>query len=338
MKLGNIELKHGLTVAPMAGISDRSFRRLCMSMGAEYAVSEMVSAKALCYSQISKKPSSEAIKTGALASVFEEDMPLAVQIFGSEPEFIRQAVELILSNDYKGCVSERLPATIDINMGCPVHKVVSNGEGSALMKDPELAGRVVEAAVGAARPYGIPVTAKIRAGWDTDSINAPEVAKIIESAGAALIAVHGRTRSQQYSGHSSNEVIAKVKESVRVPVIGNGDITDGESAKRMLAETGCDGIMIGRAAIGNPFIFAEVLAALEGREYQRPSLDIVIDTALLQLRQMIAEKGERVGVSEARKHLCRYLKGFHGACEARGEINFADTYEEVEAILRRLLD
>lgn len=334
MKIGSTELKHGLFVAPMAGISDRSFRRLCMEKGAEYSVSEMVCAKALCYEQKCKKTDSDAFKTGVLAAVMKEDAPMAIQIFGGEPEFIAEATAMLVDGSYKGCRSDASPAAIDINMGCPVHKIVSNGEGSALMKSPELAGRIVEAAVGAAK--NIPVTVKIRAGWDASSINAVEMAKIIESAGAAAICVHGRTRSQLYSGRSSNEVIAAVKSSVRIPVIGNGDIVDADSAIRMLKETGCDGIMVARGAIGNPFIFSEIRAALEGRGFTPPTLDEVIDTALYQLRCMIEEKGERVGVAESRKHLCKYLKGFSGASEARGRINFANSYGEVEAILHGL--
>lgn len=332
MRIGNIELCHGLVVAPMAGISDKSFRRLCTQMGAEYSVSEMVCAKALVYEQKCRKTDSDAFKTGTLAAVMQDDLPMAIQIFGSEPEFIAEATAMLVDGSYKGCKSDARPSAIDINMGCPVHKIVSNGEGSALMKNPELAGRLVEAAVGAAK--GLPVTVKIRAGWDHSSINAPEMAKILESAGASAICVHGRTRTQQYSGHSDNSVIAAVKSAVSVPVIGNGDVVDGASALRMINETGCDGIMIGRAAIGNPFIFAEVKAALEGREYLPPTLDEVIETALFQLRSMIEDKGERVGIAESRKHLCHYLKGFRGSSEARGRINLANSYEEAEEILR----
>lgn len=332
MRIGNIELCHGLVVAPMAGISDKSFRRLCTQMGAEYSVSEMVCAKALVYEQKCRKTDADAFKTGTLAAVMQDDLPMAIQIFGSEPEFIAEATAMLVDGSYKGCKSDARPSAIDINMGCPVHKIVSNGEGSALMKTPELAGRLVEAAVGAAK--GLPVTAKIRAGWDHSSINAPEMAKILESAGASAICVHGRTRTQQYSGHSDNSVIAAVKAAVRIPVIGNGDVVDGASAIKMINETGCDGIMIGRAAIGNPFIFAEVKAALEGREYVPPTLDEVIETALFQLRSMIEDKGERVGIAESRKHLCHYLKGFRGSSEARGRINLAATYKEAERILR----
>ena len=332
MRIGNILLPHGLIVAPMAGISDKSFRRLCMQMGAEYSVSEMVCAKALVYEQKCRKTDSDAFKTDMLAAVMQDDLPMAIQIFGSEPEFIREATAMLVDGSYKGCKSDARPSAIDINMGCPVHKIVSNGEGSALMKTPELAGKLVEAAVEASG--GIPVTAKIRAGWDHNSINAPEMARILESAGASAICVHGRTRTQQYSGQSDNSVIAAVKAAVKIPVIGNGDVTGGEAALRMISETECDGIMIGRAAIGDPFIFAEVKAALEGRDYTPPTLDEVIETALFQLRSMIEDKGERVGIAESRKHLCRYLKGFRGSSEARGRINLANTYEEAEEILR----
>jgi nifR3 family TIM-barrel protein len=335
MNIGKTELKHGLMVAPMAGIGDRSFRRLCMAMGAEYSVSEMVSAKALCYEQHYNKTNEELYKTAALSAVYAEDMPMAIQLFGCEPEFIAGAVGLLVDRSYKCCKSTTLPAAIDINMGCPVHKIVGNGEGSALMKDPELAGRVAEAAVSAAK--GLPVTVKIRAGWDFNSINAPEVAKILESAGVSVICVHGRTRSQLYSGHSSNEVIARVKDAVKIPVVGNGDIVDGESAIRMIKETNCDGIMIGRAAIGNPFIFSEVLAALRGEEYQKPSFDVIASVALGQVKSMIEEKGERVGISEARKHLCRYLRGVSGASEARGKVNSAESYDEIKEILFSLI-
>ena len=332
MRIGEIVLRHGLMVAPMAGISDKSFRRLCMQMGAEYSVSEMVCAKALVYEQKCKKNDADAFKTGTLAAVMQEDLPMAIQIFGSEPEFIAEATAMLVEGSYKGCKSDARPSAIDINMGCPVHKIVSNGEGSALMKNPELAGRIVEAAVGAAG--GLPVTVKIRAGWDASSVNAPETARILESAGASAICVHGRTRSQLYSGHSDNSVIAAVKDAVSVPVVGNGDITDGASAIKMMNETKCDGIMIGRAAIGNPFLFAEVRAALEGKEYTHPTPDEIVATALLQVRSMIEEKGERIGIAESRKHLCRYLKGFRGSSEARGRVNLAMSYEEIEEILQ----
>ena len=329
--------KKWLVVAPMAGISDRTFRHLCMDHGADYSVSEMVSAKALVYEQRIKKTDAEHFKTGTLAAVFEEDLPLAVQLFGGEPEFIEEAARLISTNSYKSCKSNALPSAIDINMGCPVHKIVANGEGSALMKTPDLAGRVTEAAVRGAKDAGIPVTVKIRAGWDKESVNAVEVAKILESAGASAITVHGRTRSQMYSGESDNEIIAKVKAAVKIPVIGNGDVTSGESALKMIKETSCDGIMIGRGAIGNPWIFEEIRAAIRGEQFTSPTKEKVIDTALLEVRGMIDEKGERVGIAEAKKHLCKYVKGFRGATEVRGKLNLALSYDEIADLLFTLL-
>ena len=336
LNIGKLSFEHGLVAAPMAGISDRTFRRLCMVHGAEFSVSEMVCAKALVYEQKIKKTSAEYFKTGVLASVMKEDLPMSVQIFGSEPEFIEEATRLICTNSYKSCRSDALPSVIDINMGCPVHKIVSNGEGSALMKDPELAGRVAEAAIRGAG--GIPVTAKIRAGWDKNSINAVKVARVLESAGVAAITVHGRTRSMLYSGESDNGIIAEVKASVKIPVIGNGDITDGASALQMIKETNCDGIMIGRGAIGNPWIFEEVRAAIKGENFTPPTKEEVIDTALLQVRGMIEEKGEKIGLAESKKHLCRYTKGFRGSSDVRGRLNLALTYEEIEALLNSLLE
>lgn len=334
LTIGKHNLRHGLLLAPMAGITDVTFRRVCREMGAEYTVSEMVCAKALCFEQKSKKEGAE--KSGVLARVTADDYPMAVQIFGSEPEYIAEATRLIVTGEYKGCESELPPAAIDINMGCPVHKIVSNREGSALMREPTLAGRVIVAAVKAAGD--IPVTVKIRAGWDHESVNAVEIARIAEEAGAAAICVHGRTRSQMYSGLADREIISRVKSAVSVPVIGNGDITDARSAKDMLERTGCDGIMIGRGAMGNPWIFAEISAALEGRDFIPPRKDEIIETALYQLRGMIKDKGERIGVAESRKHLCKYLRGFSGASEARGRLNFAEDYSGMKEILTSLLD
>ena len=335
IKIGETSLMHGLFLAPMAGISDRSFRLLCRSFGAEYTVSEMVCAKALCFEQKCKRDHGDLFKSGTLARITNEEVPMAVQIFGSEPEYIFEATRLIVSGEYKGCVSTTAPAAIDINMGCPVHKVVANGEGSALMRDPMLAGRVIRAAVRAAG--GIPVTVKIRAGWDTESINAVEIARIAEAEGAAAVCVHGRTRSQMYSGKADREIIAKVKSALSIPVIGNGDIIDGPSAIDMFERTGCDGIMIGRGAMGNPWIFSEIRSALCGEIFMPPSKKEIIDTALLQLKAMIDDKGERIGTAESRKHICKYLKGFSGAAEARGKLNYAETYNQMENILMTLL-
>ncbi len=330
IQIGNYILKHGLFLAPLAGVSDRAFREVCRAEGAEYTVSEMVSAKALCYEQKSRK----LLRTAPLASVFTNEMPMAVQLFGSEPEFLAEAAKMIEERSYNGCISDTPPAAIDINMGCPVHKVVSNGEGSALMKDPVRAAEIVRAVTDAVK---LPVTVKIRTGWDHESKNAVEMALRLEDAGASLIAVHGRTRADMYAPGVDYESIARVKESVSVSVVGNGDIYTARDALHMLSETGCDGIMVARGALGNPFLFAEIRAALEGTEYKSPSWNKRFSTALSQVERMIEEKGERVAVAEARKHLSWYIKGVTGAAGARAEINRAETLEDMKNILKKLI-
>lgn len=330
IQIGNYLLKHGLFLAPLAGVSDRAFRGVCRAEGAEYTVSEMVSAKALCYEQKSKK----ICRTAPLASVFAKEMPMAVQLFGSEPEFLADAAKMIEERSYNSCHSDTSPAAIDINMGCPVHKVVANGEGSALMKDPKRAAAVLKAVATAVR---LPVTVKIRTGWDHESKNAVELAKRLEDAGASLITVHGRTRADMYAPGVDYESIRAVKQSVQIPVVGNGDIYCAKDAWRMLAETDCDGIMIARGALGNPFLFAEIRAALEGRDYTPPSLDKRFATALSQIERMIEEKGERIAIAEARKHLSWYIKGAKGAASARVEINRAVTLEDMKSILQTLI-
>ena len=251
---GNITLPHGLALAPLAGVSDRAFRRVCRACGADLTVSEMVSAKALCYEQRKKDLKTRSV-SGHLASVMKDELPMAVQIFGSEPDFMAEAARMIEANQYLGCESEVPPSAIDINMGCPVKKVTGNGEGSALLKNPALIGEIVTAVVKAVK---IPVTVKIRAGWDKDSINAPEVAKIIEASGASMICVHARTREQMYEPGVDRSVIAAVKNAVSIPVLGNGDIYTAADALSMMAETGCDGGMIARGAMGNPWVFSEI--------------------------------------------------------------------------------
>lgn len=330
IQIGNYILKHGLFLAPLAGVSDRAFREVCRAEGAEYTVSEMVSAKALCYEQKSRK----LLRTAPLASVFTNEMPMAVQLFGSEPEFLAEAAKMIEERSYNGCISDTPPAAIDINMGCPVHKVVSNGEGSALMKDPVRAAEIVRAVT---RAVKLPVTVKIRTGWDHESKNAVEMALRLEDAGASLIAVHGRTREDMYAPGVDYESIARVKESVSVSVVGNGDIYTARDALHMLSETGCDGIMVARGALGNPFLFAEIRAALEGTEYKSPSWNERFSTALSQVERMIEEKGERVAAAEARKHLSWYIKGMTGAAGARAEINRAETLEDMKNILKKLI-
>ena len=329
---GSITLPHGLALAPLAGVSDRAFRRVCRACGADFTVSEMVSAKALCYEQRKKDPKVRSV-SGQLASVMADELPMAVQIFGSEPDFMAEAARMIEANEYIGCVSEVPPSAIDINMGCPVRKVTGNGEGSALLKNPKLIGEIVTAVVKAVK---LPVTVKIRAGWDKDSINAPEVAKIIEASGAAMLTVHARTREQMYEPGVDRSVITAVKQAVSIPVLGNGDIYTAADALSMMAETGCDGVMIARGAMGNPWIFSEIRAALEGGDFTLPPASERFEVALAQVREMISEKGERVGVAEAKKHLSWYCHGMEGAAAARSRLMQAVSYDELAAILREM--
>lgn len=334
LKFQDIELKHGVMLAPMAGATDYAFRTVCKDFGAEYLVSEMVCAKALCYEQkIKKSLISAPSKTAPLAAVRDGELPMAVQIFGSEPEFMAEAAKMIAENSYRGCTSLFQPSAIDINMGCPVHKVVSNGEGSALLKNPKLASEIVEAVV---RAVDIPVTVKIRIGWDANSINAVEMAKRLEAAGASIICVHGRTREQQYAPSADWTQIAEVKKAVKIPVIGNGDIFEPQDALRMMNKTECDGVMIGRGALGNPWIFENVNNLLEGREVREISVNERIDVALSHLNWLIKDKGERVGIAESRKHLGWYMKGVRSAAEKRNRINTAQTLDELVALLQEL--
>ena len=328
----NMTLPHGLALAPLAGVSDRAFRRVCRACGADLTVSEMVSAKALCYEQRQKGDKIRSV-SGQLASVMADELPMAVQIFGCEPDFMAEAARMLEANQYVGCISQVPPSAIDINMGCPVRKVTANGEGSALLKNPKLAGEIVRAVVDA---VSLPVTVKIRAGWDAQSINAPEVAKILEDAGASMICVRARTREQMYEPGVDRSVIAAVKRAVSIPVLGNGDIYTAADALSMMEETGCDSVMIARGAMGNPWVFSEICAALEGRSFTMPTLSQRFEVALTQVREMIEEKGERVGVAEAKKHLSWYCHGVEGAAAARGRLMQAATYEEMAAILREM--
>ena len=337
VRFGNtnpVTLPHGLALAPLAGVSDRAFRRVCRRLGADFTVSEMVSAKALCYEQKAKGGKVRSI-SGALASVMADELPMAVQLFGCEPDFMAEAARMLESNDYLGCVGEVPPTSIDINMGCPVRKITANGEGSALLRDPALVGRIVRAVSDAVR---IPVTVKIRAGWDKDSINADEIAKICEDAGAAMLCVHARTREQMYEPGVDRSVIARVKAAVSIPVLGNGDIYCAADALSMMEETGCDGVMIARGAMGNPWIFSEICAALDGKPYLRPAPAERFEVALAQVREMIEEKGERVGVAEAKKHLAWYCRGLEGAAAARGRLMLARDYAELVTVVGELVD
>ena len=329
---GNITLLHGLALAPLAGVSDRAFRRVCRACGADFTVSEMVSAKALCYEQRKNAAKTRSV-SGQLASVMQDELPMAVQIFGSEPTFMAEAARMIEANEYIGCMSEVPPSAIDINMGCPVRKVTGNGEGSALLKNPPLIGEIVSAVV---KAVSLPVTVKIRAGWDSASINAPEVAKIIEAAGASMLTVHARTREQMYEPGVNRSVIKAVKEAVSIPVLGNGDIYTAADALSMMEETGCDGVMIARGAMGNPWVFSEICAALDGTSYTPPPMAERFEVALAQVQEMIEEKGERIGVAEAKKHLAWYCHGMEGAAAARGRLMQAASYDELAAILREM--
>lgn len=321
VRIGKEFFQNGLMLAPMAGYTDRAMRVLCSSMGAEWSVTEMVSAKATVFGDK---------KTEKLARILPDEGRVALQIFGSEPEVMARAAE-ILSHPKEGAA----PIAIDINMGCPVNKIFSNGEGSALMRSPELIGDIVRAVRGAT---DLPVSVKLRAGVDRASVNAVECAMAAEAAGASLICVHGRTRTEMYSGTVDREIIKNVKKSVQIPVIANGDILTGEDAVAMLEYTGADGVAIGRGAVGNPFIFSEILAAIGGEAYVPPTLAERAECALRQLRLASLDKGERIAVPEARKQIALYLKGFRGAAALRADINRAETYTEVERIISSALE
>ncbi len=334
IKIGNITLENGLMLAPMAGFTDYSFRRICRERGAEYTVSEMVSAKALCYEQMSKKNPLSPSKTAPLAAVRSEENPMAIQLFGSEPEFVAEAAAMIESRDYRSCVSEASPMAIDINMGCPMHKIVGNGEGSALMKNPSLAAKIVEATAKALKHT--PVTVKIRAGWDDNSKNAPEMAKMLEAAGASLVCVHARTREQMYNPGIDIDIIKAVKNSVKIPVIGNGDIYTADDAVKMLEITGCDGLMIGRGSLGNPWIFEEISAKLNGFEYEQPTLGERFDTCLHHISLIREHKGEYTAAAEIKKHAALYIKGVRSAASVRDRIMKTTSTEEIENIINEL--
>ncbi len=317
VSIGGVDIPGVLCLAPMAGVADAAFRAVCRSEGAAYTVSEMVSAKALTLQDA---------KSRKLLERTPEDRPFGVQLFGSEPEVMAEAAKK--ARALSGC------EIIDINMGCPVGKVVRNGEGSALMRDPALAAAIIEAVV---KAVDVPVTVKLRKGWDKGSVNAPELARLAEKAGAAAVCVHGRTRTQFYSGRADWDVIRAVKEAVSIPVVANGDVFEPEDAPHILRYTGADLVMIGRGAMGNPWIFSRGLAALEGREIPpMPGAKVRADTAERQFRLALAFKGEKIACLEARKHLCWYLRGVPYASSAKEEINRAQTAEDVEKVLARI--
>jgi len=300
-------------LAPMAGFSDRTFRLLCRERGADLVTSEMISAKGLLFM-------SE--KTRALYLPEEGDAPYAVQLFGSEPETLGRAVAIV-ERDLGGQL-----LSIDLNMGCPAPKIAGNGDGSALMRDPALAGRIVRAVADAAH---VPVSVKFRKGWDAAHENAVEFARICEENGASFLTIHGRTREQMYSGIADRACMARVKQAVRIPVIANGDVHSAASALDTLRETGCDGVMLGRGALGNPFVFEEIVCALEGRPYTPPTWEERRETAMRHARMALAEKGDHA-IVELRKHLAFYLRGIHDAAKLRTRINSCKTLEELEQI------
>ncbi|MDF3001462.1 MAG: dusB [Bacillota bacterium] len=318
MKIGSVTLENPFFLAPLAGITDAPFRRICKEQGAGLVYSEMVSGKGLYYNDKS---------TERLLRIYEEEKPVAYQIFGSEPEIIGFTAEKLAGRG--NCI-------LDINMGCPVPKVVKNGEGSALLKEPELVKSIIRVAVASA---GKPVTVKIRIGWDSTRINAVEIAQAAENAGASAIGVHGRTREQFYSGKADWNVIRDVKKAVSVPVIGNGDVFSGMDAIRLMEETSCDFVMIARGALGNPWIFREALALWEGKSLPAPpELDEKLELIIKHFDLLLEEKGEYAAVREMRKHAGWYLKGIPGSAAIRRQLNTiadADLLKETLASIKK---
>ena len=313
MRIGNVTLDNNVILAPMAGVTDLPFRLLCKEQGAGLLCMEMVSAKAIYYNNKN---------TEALMEIDDRERPVSLQLFGSDADIMSEMAKRI---------EEKPFAILDINMGCPVPKVAGNGEGSALMKNPALVREIVSKVVKAIEK---PVTVKIRKGFDEDHVNAVEIAKIIEDCGAAAVAVHGRTREQYYSGTADWDIIRQVKEAVSIPVIGNGDVTGPESAKKMIDETGVDGIMIGRAARGNPWIFNQIKEYLEtGIVPEKPSYDEVREMMLRHARMQLECKGEYTGIREMRKHVAWYTAGYPHSAKLRAKMNEVESYEQLRACI-----
>ncbi|MBE5901149.1 MAG: tRNA dihydrouridine synthase DusB [Lachnospiraceae bacterium] len=317
LTIGSVELSNNLILAPMAGVTDLPFRLLCKEQGADLVCMEMVSAKGILYKNKN---------TELLLQVEEKERPASLQLFGSDPKIVSEMAKQI---------EERNFDILDINMGCPVPKVVNNGEGSALMKTPVLAGQIIEATVKAIKK---PVTVKIRKGFDDNHVNAVEMAHIAQECGAAAVAVHGRTREQYYSGKADWDIIRQVKEAVSIPVIGNGDVVDAESAAALVKQTGCDGIMIGRAAQGNPWIFSQIKFWQETGEYpKRPPMEEVVKMVLRHAHMQVDFKGEYTGIREMRKHAAWYMSGYKNSARLRGRIHEVESIEELEKLFEEVL-
>lgn len=317
LKIGNVMLENNVILAPMAGVTDLPYRVLCREQGCGLVCMEMVSAKAVLYNNRNTKE---------LLQVDERERPVSLQLFGSDPHILSDIAARLEEGPYD---------IFDINMGCPVPKIVKNGEGSALMKDPTLVEEILSAMVKAVKK---PVTVKIRKGFDDASVNAVEIAKIAEACGVAAVAVHGRTREQFYSGKADWDIIRRVKEAVRIPVIGNGDVFTAEDAKRLVDTTGCDGIMVARGAKGNPWIFREITEYLDtGRKAERPSVEELKEMILRHGRMMLKFKGELAGMREMRKHVSWYTAGYPNSAALRNDINMVSSMEELEALIKERL-
>lgn len=317
LQIGNVTLENNLILAPMAGVTDLPFRLLCKEQGAGLLCMEMVSAKAILYKNKN---------TEELLTIDPRENPVSLQLFGSDPDIMSEIARQIEDRPFD---------ILDINMGCPVPKVVNNGDGSALMKNPKLAGQIIEKT---ARAIKKPVTVKIRKGFDDDHINAVEMAHIAQESGAAAIAVHGRTRAQFYSGKADWDIIRQVKEAVSIPVIGNGDIKTAEDVIAMKEQTGCDGFMIARGAEGNPWIFRQILHYFENGEHlEKPDFAEVTELLLRHAKMQLEFKGEYTGIREIRKHAAWYTAGYRNSSKLRGRINEVENYEQLEALFREVL-
>ena len=314
LKIGDVSLKNNLILAPMAGVTDLPFRLLCKEQGAGLLCMEMVSAKAIYFNNKN---------TEELLTIDDREPPVSLQLFGSDPDIISEMAKKIENRPF---------SILDINMGCPVPKVAGNGEGSALMKNPKLVEEIVSKTAKAIKK---PVTVKIRKGFDDEHINAVEIARIAESAGAAAVAVHGRTREQYYSGKADWDIIRQVKEAVKIPVIGNGDVTSPEAARQLMETTGCDGIMIGRGAQGNPWIFRQILHWMEtGKEESKPDLEEVKAMILRHARMLVEYKGAYTGIREMRKHVAWYTAGYPNSAKLRARVNEIESLEALEHLIQ----